>query len=411
MDLEILSAMGTRENYERYSRFIKPSSLSEESATILAAIGEWYKSNPSVHSVSWKGFSAWYALVRHSKMDKEKLSLHKNILAKLENDEVDEADIRPLLDGLTRRDYASQIADVALRIADGDAKADFPAVEKLLENFARDTGKHDGFEKALGEFSLERLQAVAEPGLQWRLDCMNVGAGDLRQGDLVMFAKRPDSGGTTFMASEATFMAEQLPFGQKVLWLNNEEEGDKVRRRILQAALGWSGEDIENYLPEAFDEYTAIMGGDKDKIMVYDKSRIHIRDVEILLKRMDVGLIIADQLWKFKGFEEESAVERQTSLANWAREISKDHAPLMAVHQLGGEAENVLFPTQDTLYGSKTGIQGEADLIIMLGRKVMQGDTRGLWLPKNKMLTPGDKTKRNGRWQITLDADHARYEE
>lgn len=411
MDLEILAAMATRENYERYSRFVKPSSLSEESANILAALGEWYKSNPSVSSVSWKGFNAWFALVRHSKMDKEKLSLHKNILAKLENGEVDQADIAPLLAGLTRRDYASQIADVALRIADGDAKADFPAVEKLLENFAKDSGKHDSFEKDLGEFSLGRLQAVSEPGLQWRLRCLQQGAGDLRQGDLVMFGKRPDSGGTTFMASEATCMAEQLDFDKKVLWLNNEEEGDKVRRRILQAALGWSGEDMDAYLPEALEEYTALMGGDKDKIMVYDKSRIHVRDVEALLKRFNVGLIIADQLWKFKGFEEESAVERQTSLANWAREISKDHAPFMAVHQLGGDAENVLYPTQDMLYGSKTGIQGEADLIIMLGRKVNQGHTRGIWLPKNKMLTPANKALRNGRWQISLDADHARYEE
>ena len=61
------------------------------------------------------------------------------------------------------------------------------------------------------------------------------------------------------------------------------------------------------------------------------------------------------------------------------------------------------------LYGSQTGIQGEADLIIMLGRKD-HGYTRYISLPKNKLLTPGDKRMRNGRWTVTLKGDIARIE-
>lgn len=411
MDLEVLAAMGSRENWDKYSRFIRLTSLTEESATIFQAVGEWYKANPSVEEISWKGFSAWYTLVRHAKMDKDKLGLHKTLLLKLERKEIAEADISPLLEGLTRRDFASQIADVALRVADGDSRVEFAEVEKLLDQYNKLTGKHNSLEKDLGDFSLDRLSQIAEPGFKWRLDALNLGAGDLRKGNLVVFGKRPDAGGTTFLAAESTYMAEQMDFDQEVLWFNNEQEGDVVRSRIVQSALGWSTEDMDNHLPQALEEYTALMGGNRRKIQVLDRPRIHIRDVEWMLKRHNPGLIVFDQLWKVKGFEGEQEVERQTLLANWAREISKEYAPVIAVHQLGGDAENVMYPSMDMLYGSKTGIQGEADLIITLGRKADKGDTRGLHLPKNKMRTPGDRSKRNGRWEIMINADIGRFEE
>lgn len=409
MDLEILAAMSSRDNWDKYSRFVRLTSLTEESANIFQAIGEWYNANPSIENMSWKGFAAWFALVRHAKMDKAKLELHKNILVRLENQEVEEEDIRPLLEGLTRRDYASQIADAALRIADGDAKVEFKQIETLLDEYNKVQGKTNSLEADFGDFTLNRLSVVSEPGISWRMAALNEGAGDVRKGDFIIFGKRPDSGGTTFLASEATFMAEQMDFDQKVIWFNNEEAGDKVRSRIVQAALGWSTEDMDKYLPQALEEYTSLMGGDRNKIMVLDRPRIHIRDAELVLKKYNAGLIIFDQLWKVKGFENESEVERQTLLANWAREIAKMYAPVIAVHQLGGDAEDLMYPTMEMLYGSKTGIQGEADLIITMGRKINKGNTRGIFLPKNKMRAPGDKSKRNGRWEVEIQPDIARF--
>lgn len=401
--------MSTRDNWERYSRFIRLSSLTEESANILTAIGEWYVNNPTVQSVSWKPFASWFTLVRHAKMEHQKLLLHKHILVKLETTPANGEDIKPLLDGLSRRDYASQIAGIALRIEDGDAKANFDEIETLLEQYQGTNGKHASLEKDLGEFSLSALQSVSGPGLEWRLDCLRQGAGDLRKGDFVLFGKRPDAGGTTFLAQEATYMAEQLDPDQCVLWLNNEEQGDKVRRRILQSALGWDTDDIEANMAEALEEYDILMGGDRRKIEVFDRARIHTRDAEMLAKKLKPGLIVMDQLHKFYGFEKENEVQRQTLLANWAREMAKEYAPVIAVHQLGGDAEGKPYPTMNMLYGSQTGIQGEADAIIMLGRKD-HGNTRYISIPKNKLLTPGDKRLRNGRWTVTLKGDIARIE-
>lgn len=408
MDLEILAALSNRDAWEKYHRFVRLSSLTEESANIFQAMGDWYANNPKVANVSWKPFASWFALVRHAKMDPEKLRLHKLLLNKLETEKFVEDDIRPLLEGLTRRDFASQIADVALRIADGDTKAQFVEIESLLEKYEKTTDRVSSMEKHLGDFSLDALASVSGPGLEWRLDPLNEGAGDLRQGDLVLIGKRPDAGGTTFLSAEASYMAPQLPPDKCVLWVNNEEQGDKVRRRIVQSAVGCTTDEMDEHLGEILEEYEALMGGDRRKIEVYDKAKVHVKDVEQAIKRLNPGLIVFDQLWKFKGFENLGEVERQTELANWAREIAKEHAPVIAVHQLGGDAEGKPYPSMDMLYGSKTGIQGEADLIIMLGRKD-NSSTRYISLPKNKLQTPRNRAKRNGRWTVTLDADIARF--
>ena len=411
MDFKILVALRSRERYDNFSRFIKRTSLSEEAWTLFAGMGEWLKANPNAQEVDWKAYAAWFVLVRHVKMDKAKLAVHKELLKRLEEyKDVDEEGMLPLLQGLQKRDYAAQIAEQALRIADGDYSLSFEGIQGLLDQASTALGRMGEETKALGSFELDELRSVASAGLEWRLHALRESAGDIRQGDFIIFGKRPDTGGTTFLASESTYMAEQLEEEVDVLFFNNEEQGNKVRRRIVQSATGTPSALMEANLPKVLQEYTARMGR-IDKIKVYDKPQIHIRDVERLCKKHKPGLIVFDQLRKFHGFEQESEVMRLELLFNWAREIAKEYAPVIAVHQAGGDAENVKYITMDMLYGAKTGPQGEADLIITMGRTVTGGDSRYLYIPKNKLLTPGNPARRNGKWEILIDADRARFKE
>lgn len=112
-----------------------------------------------------------------------------------------------------------------------------------------------------------------------------------------------------------------------------------------------------------------------------------------------------------KGFETEGETMRQTLLANWQRELSKQWAPVISVYQASADAEGQRWINQSQLYYSKTGVAGEADLIVTLGRDFKTGNARYLWLPKNKSMTPGDATKREGKWEITIIPDEARFQE
>lgn len=411
MDTNILLVLKDKALYDKYARFIKKSSLSEECYNIFTAMGEWWKYNPAVAEINWKAFASWFCLVRYAKMDKDKLDVYRALFDAMDSaPSPKEEDIKLLMEGLITRDYAAQISAVALRIEDGDFGSDFSTISELVDKRNAAIGKMGGFEKHVLLPTLEGLFSATAAGVKWRLDCLNEGLGDLRQGDLVIFGARPDTGKTTWLASEATHIAEQLLPEKHVLWINNEEEGNKVFSRIIQSTLGIKTATMEANIPKALEEYEKRMGR-MDKIVMLNKADVNVKDVDALLEKYPVGLIIFDQLWKVHGFEAEagSEVMRQTLLFNWAREKAKLHAPVLAVHQADGNAEGLKWIDMSKLYGSKTGIQGEADAIITMGRLPDTGNTRYLYLPKNKLKGGSDPASRNGRWEIEIEPDIARF--
>lgn len=412
MDLEILSILKEREAYGKYSRFIKEQAVGTETWVILGAMGEWFKHNAIATEINWKHFNAWFCLVRHAKMEATKMAIFKGIIEKLETLPPPPASaVQPLLEGLITREYASQIAEKALRITDGDFGVKISSIVDLVEQRNHEIGKVDGLDKHVLLPSLAGLSAVSAPGLKWRLTCLNEALGDLRQGDLVVVGTRPDTGKTTFLSSEATYMAPQLPEEKCVLWVNNEEEGNKVFRRIIQSGLGRKSGAMEANFPKALEDYEKVMGR-LDKIVMLNKADVHVRDVEALLKKYDVGLILFDQLWKTHGFDAEAGneVTRQTMLFNWAREMAKKVAPVITVHQADGSAEGVKWIDMSKLYGSKTGIQGEADAIITIGRTPETGDLRYIYVPKNK-LAGNNPSLRNGMFEVEIEKDIGRFKE
>ena len=386
--------------------------MTEAAWTIFATLGEWFDNNPSTNSVNWSAFSAWYTLVRHAKMPKERLEAHKELLAVLAEREVPhELSVKPLLEGLARREYATRVADIALKISDGDHASDFDAITRLLEEYNKETGRFDATDKKLGSFSADTIRSTTGPGLDWSLgQSLGQALGPIRLGDLIVFGKRPDAGGTTFLADAATFMVDQLQPDEVILWVNNEEAGDKVRTRIMQARLGWTSEEMDVDEDATFQAYADTMPNPQ-MIMVYDDAKAHVNDVERLLKTLKVRLVIFDQLRKMKGLDTKASEDHDKleALFNWAREIAKEYAPVIVVHQLGTEADNKKWIGYEAMFGSKTGLQGEADVIVTMGRIYADGDLRYLFVPKNKLKTPGDPTKRNGKFIVRIHPDIARY--
>lgn len=181
--------------------------------------------------------------------------------------------------------------------------------------------------------------------------------------------------------------------------------------RIVQSALGITSEELEEDPAKAAAAYTKLMGR-MDKIIIFDKADVSTRDVDALLKKYDVGLVIFDQLWKMHGFEEEAGneVTRQGMLFNWARELSKKYAPVIAVAQADGTAQGQRWIEMSQLYGSKTVIQGEADAIVTIGRDPATGDTRYLYVPKNK-LKGKNPAMRNGKYELQILPHIGRFKE
>jgi replicative DNA helicase len=409
LDLEVIKMLSDRDNYNKYYKLLNKSALGEEANTILKALGMWHS---SMSSFSWPKFAAWFGLVLHSKMEPAKMAVYKELFKTLDADPTFDPTTCPLVvASLIKRDFAAKAAELALKIADG-GKEELTSLDDITAEYRRAAGKLDTIEKHIVSSDLVSVVSkLKEPGLNWRLNCLNESVGQLRKGDLVVVSTRPDTGKTTFCASEATYMATQIPADVQVLWVNNEEEGGKVFSRIAQAAMAIEREDLEADPIRYSAMYEKILGR-MDKVLIFDKADASVRDVELLLERHKFGLVIFDQLWKLHGFQEEAGneVTRQTMLFNWGREISKKVAPVIAVHQADGSAEGMRWIDMSRLYGSKTGIQGEADAIITIGRDPSTGDTRYLYVPKNK-LGGTNKAMRNGKYEIQILPHIGRFKE
>lgn len=313
-----------------------------------------------------------------------------------------------LLEEHRKRCLSGEIARIALDVEDGKASID--DLHKIYDEF--DHSQIEADEAQVVEMNLADLHEsqVVTPGLRWRLNWLNHSLGSLRQGDFGFIFARPETGKTTFLASEVTHMVKQTE--GDIIWFNNEEQGKKVAIRCYQAMMGKELEPLFNDI-EHHQEQFINLGGNRIKIYDFDDSSRASR-IDAILKETTPALIIFDQIDKIKGFKADRNDLELKAIYQWAREIAKKYAPVIAVSQASGEAEGKLWLTMDMVDGSKTGKQGEADWILGIGKE--QDNTsrlRFLNICKNKLVGDQDTRPelRHGSTQVLIRPEIARYDD
>lgn len=250
----------------------------------------------------------------------------------------------------------------------------------------------------------------SENGLRWRLDCLNKSLGSLRAGDFGFIFARPETGKTTFLASEVSHMLQQ---GRNpVVWLNNEEDGNKVILRVYQAYFGVTSDQIFSNVQKYRTAFKEQVG---DRFQFFDAATIGRRDVEQIVEKYQPGLVVYDQIDKIKGFANDREDLRLGSIYQWARELAKKSHAAIGVCQADGTAEGVRYLTMEHVANAKTAKQAEADFIIGLGKSHDDGleYARFISLPKNKLIGDNDSQQqlRHGRFEVLIKPDIARYED
>lgn len=313
-----------------------------------------------------------------------------------------------LLEEHRRRSLAGQVAIMALDVEAG--KKSTAELLELFNNFEHQEVEADEITPV--DMDLDNLYdtQIATPGLRWRTNWLNKSLGSLRKGDFGFIFARPETGKTTFLASEITHMVSQTD--GDILWFNNEEQGTKVGIRVYQATLGLTTQALFADKPTNKARYKAITNN-RIKILDFEDSSSKNR-IESVLKQYNPALIIFDQIDKVRGFKGDRNDLELKQIYQWAREISKTYAPVIAVSQASGEAEGKLFLTMDMVDGSKTAKQGEADWILGIGKE--QDNTsrsRYFNITKNKLIGDKDTSPdlRHGSTQVLIKPEIARYEE
>ena len=365
-DIDLLVVTSNKDTYNRFKEHVKKHNVSPITMEIFNVLGEYWDNYPARTELNYSEFRTFFSIVKGRKVKDP--SAYEVAFDNLK-DALDKPSpiVKDLLGKLIQTDYATQIYDVCLKIGTGMG-GDLESIEPMLNAYKKEIGTTVDKQDVFVNPSLSYIsETVATGGLRWRLKELNVALGPLRKGDFIIVAARPETGKTTFTASEASYMLTQLQPDEHVIWINNEEASNKVMMRVIQSFHGVTTGDLlgnADYYEEEF-----ISNGGKRFLVLDDDSGVKSAvKIARLFKEYKPGLIIFDQLDKVHGFKQDREDLRIGQLYEWARDIAKEYCPVIAISQVDGTGEGEKWIQMNQLRGSKTDKIGEADAIITIGR-------------------------------------------
>ena len=405
VEISLLKALSIKSNLLGYRHLINPKSLSSQSTLLLKDFDVYFIQNQEAQQIDFSDFGAFFFNVRHPYLDENSVLEYKEVL-RLLNECANSASIDLLIAGFKQQEFYSKIQRLI------DKNIDVHELKEQVVNFSSQLEVYKNYRRSDGENNLEEaLTAVDRTGgLAWRLSSLrNHFGGGLIKGDFGIIAGYTDSGKTSFLSSELTYMASQMTGDQYVLWLNNEGDWKRILPRLYCSALNITQQQLTENKERAKIEYHKLMNGDANRIRVMDIQGNNVRDIERLIKERPPSMLVLDMLDNVDGFENymggsEGSNVRYGKLYQWAREMAAEHCPIIATSQLNREGSNIAWPKIVDLKGSGVDKQGAAVFILMIGAITGNDTIRYLSTPKFKIGS-------NKSWhaQVTFDPARARF--
>lgn len=414
-DLDMLSVLSEPDRFRRYYHHVRGNFLTDEGEKIAAGMHEYLKDGQE--TMVWPHFAAWFFL-KNAMMNFEKKANYKKIFDALESKpKVDEVFTRKILGELTQKSFAEDIAKKAQGISDGSDSGDLSDIEALVHDAnsaLTDLSPDEDPHLATDDHELLFDDTKTGPTIKPSLEGLREAFEGYGKGHFIVVGAHPDTGKTTFLMSEAAHALPQLEEDQVILYFNNEQAMRDMKLRMISSVLKRDSVALKLDPAKTMADYISAGG---DRIKLYDKSYMTTKFVNERIKRHEgkIGLILFDQLWKIRGASRSQNDFMQLAhIFSWARDIAKEHAPVIAVHQADGNTFGEKYLGMEHLFGSRIAVQGEADAIITIGR-ITDGSTlpnlRHFHVPKNKLPSGSDPTQRNVRFDAFIDHDTVSFKD
>lgn len=369
-------------------------------------INIYYSKYPDKDKITFQDLESLYLINYPILKDIQKEEL-TTVLGRLQTCNPNVEVVTELLDAHRIRSLANDVAKTALDVAEGKVSTD--ELLSLFDNI-KESSESSIREIEFVTTDLDELyeKQVKKLGLRWRLEFLNHSLGSLRKGDFGFVFARPETGKTTFLADQATYMANQAE--SKIIWFNNEEQHDKVMLRCYQAALAMTAQELFKDRKKSKKEY---FKATKDNLKIIDEDIISKALVESVCKQHQPSLVIFDQIDKIVGFDGDRNDLVLGKLYQWARDLAKRYCPVIGVCQSDASGEGQKWLTMANVADAKTSKQAEADWILGIGKshEAGTGSLRYLNISKNKLYGDEDSLAelRHGRGTVLIEPDIARY--
>ena len=402
VDLDLLKYCTERENLESIAPVVDKSMCIKESWALLGAMKEYYEEFSEIDTIEKRDFKTWFRIKAHPEYKRETHELYSTIIDNVFDIEMPEG-------------AAFKASIQTLR--------DTSTLQRLMEQWGKGSISMEEFQSRLTstrphieddkdeDISVESLADHARyGGLYWRLEDLNRSVGPISRGDFVVVGKRPEVGGTSFLCSELTHMCEQLPDGGKVIIFNNEEEDWKVKGRIISTALDVDYRSIIAH-PKKYDEEWKKWLGNREFKLVHD-TQMTVASIRAKLNKEKPDVVGINVLLKVGGTGKTEDHDKFQELGERFRVMAGEYAPIVGVVQADPSAEGEKYIPQDRIYKSKTALQGEADVLIMIGTdEEIVDHTRYIHVAKNK-IPPSSCTEsklKHIKSDVHFDIDTGRF--
>lgn len=399
--LYLIRQLFNYETYLKYRHHIKIERDQREIYYLFKALDQLMEKFQK--DISFEDYALWVQV----NLGKE----YDSFLTLIKEQNTDEEILQETLHEIKTRSVLYELASAALAGSEGKKTVDevLQIVEQLTQEQTISSENSQFISTSLTDLYDE---AYKHPGLRWRLTSLNTSLGSLRGGDFGYLFARPETGKTTFLASEMSYFAGQLSNeAGPGIWFNNEEQHRKVMLRIIQAHFGITIQELAKALAQYEERYQAEIG---KKILIPNWDTTHRKEMEALCKEYKPSFIVIDQLSEVRGFNNDREDLRLGAAFRWARDLAKaNDCPVIAVNQADGTAEGKKYLDMGNVANSKTEVPAKADFILGIGKSNDQGFEliRHLNISKNKLMgdPDSDPRQRHGRFDVLIQPEMARY--
>jgi hypothetical protein len=405
LDLYLLKLMLTYVNYEAYSQFIEWDSLSEEARCILSGLTKWYE-EMEITDCDLKKFVPWFFANLHANWMPDEQEYYKHIFSKIID--IKNEEIYDVLKQLRLKKLWQDLKKIRDRSFD---------TIQMAETIASFNERDEIKDEDIFTTDIREAEEILNSGgeINWRLKGMNEIVGPIGKGVFVLAAAYQNKGKSAFAISEAAYMARQLADEKRVLYFNNEEHNSRLLYRIYAAVIGKPINVILDHKDLAVKRYTELVGGDRDKILLFNVYGKSFNYIESKCKQYNAGLIIIDQLDNILSGKKLESARPYKDLYERARNLSNKYAPVLGLSQAAGNTVWKDKNTQEEIYQewlgesqlhwSKVDKQGATDVLLTIGVDNKIKNQRNIWVHRCKM------NGRSGKFVCLMNANTMRIED
>lgn len=400
--LDIIKVFLDKDNYIKYKDLLNTDILDRQTYEILNGIGVFFKRNENMFQIDVDSFATWFTQFYKVKLSADERDLYQIIFSNIKS-RPSGLETHAIIGELNLRAARQQIIN---SIHEGK---ELEEIESIFQKFRKEKSEENIIFPEGSESMLRHKDF--EDGLRWRLDILNQKIHPLDLGVFGIIAGRPNTGKTSFLAGEATYMAQQLRDDEVILFMHNEGVSDRLKQRLYTSMCGRPWSDFRKAIEEgrfkSIDKaYTDRTDG-IERIKICNIKGLSTSKIEGLIQSHNTKLVIIDMLDKVTPTKSQYSgsdnVARLTSVYLWGNDIASKYCPVLGASQISAQFDGEYrskWPQMEDLAGSKTDKQGEATFQLMIGIWGKGNNIRYISTPKNKYGAGGDG------FQYTCQLDH-----